>query len=185
MNKTLIVIIILVAILGIYSWSSYNGLVAMRESTTALWQQVEVQYQRRFDLIPNLVESTKSILVQEQTVFSDIADARSRYAGAQTVNDKVGAATQVESALGRLLVVMENYPVLRSSETVRDLMTQLEGAENRISVERSRFNDGVRVYNTMIKKFPKNFFASAFGFDAFDYFESQEGTENVPKVELI
>jgi LemA protein len=185
MKKTLIIIGIIILAIVLYSWSSYNGLVTIRESTTALWQQVEVQYQRRFDLIPNLVASTKGVLVQEQKIFSDIADARSRYSGAQTVNDKIGAATQVESALSRLLVVMENYPVLKSSETVRDLMTQLEGTENRISTERGRFNEGVRAYNTVIKKFPKNMFASLFGFDAFEYFEAQNGSENAPKVELI
>lgn len=185
MKKSLIVIGIIVLAIALYSWSAYNGLVTMREGTTALWQQVEVQYQRRFDLIPGIVNATKAVLVQEQKVFSDIADARTRYSGAQTVNDKIGAATQVESALARLLVVMENYPVLKSSETVRDLMTQLEGTENRISVERGRFNEGVRGYNTAIKKFPKNIFASMFGFDQVQYFESQNGAEVAPKVELI
>ena len=185
MKKSLIIIGIIVVVLGLYSWSSYNGLVAARESTTALWQQVEVQYQRRFDLIPGIVNATKAVLVQEQKVFSDIADARTRYSGAQTVNDKIGAANQVESALSRLLVIMENYPVLRSSETVRDLMVGLEGTENRISTERGRFNDGVRAYNTLIKKFPKNLMASLFGFDVFAYFEAQNGAENAPKVDLI
>ena len=185
MKKTLIGIIIVILALVVYIWPSYNSLVAQRESTTALWQQVEVQYQRRFDLIPGIVNATKAVLVQEQKVFSDIADARTRYSGAQTVNDKISAANQVDSALSRLLVIVENYPTLKSSETVRDLMTQLEGAENRISTERGRFNDGVRAYNTTIKVFPKNLIASMFGFDAFDYFQAQNGAENAPKVELI
>ncbi len=185
MKKTTIIIGIIVVLLGIYSWSSYNSLVTLNEGVTAQWQQVETVYQRRFDLIPGIVNATKAVLVQEQKVFSDIADARSRYTGAQTAGDKAMAATQVESALSRLLVVMENYPTLKSSDTVRDLMTQLEGGENRIAVERSRYNDAVRSYNTVIKKFPKNVFASIFGFDEMEYFEAQTGAENAPKVELI
>lgn len=185
MKKFGIILIILVVVLGIYSWSSYNSLVSLKEGVTAQWQQVEAQYQRRLDLIPGLVNATKAVLVQEQKVFSDIADARSRYAGAQTVNDKVAAAGQVESALSRLLVVMENYPTLNSSGTVRDLMTQLEGTANRITTERGRFNDSVRTYNTTIKKFPKNIFSALFGFDEIEYFEAQTGAENAPAVELI
>ncbi|MEK7642033.1 MAG: LemA family protein [Patescibacteria group bacterium] len=185
MKKTLLIIVALLVVLGIYSWSSYNSLVAQQESVTAQWQQVETQYQRRFDLIPNLVASVKGVLTQEQTVFGDIADARTRYSGAQTVNEKVAATAQVESALSRLLVIVENYPTLKSSETVRDLMTQLEGSENRIAVERGRFNDGVRNFNTTIKKFPKNMFAAVFGFDEVKYFEAEIGAESAPKVELI
>lgn len=185
MKKFGIILAIVVVLLGIYSWSSYNSLVALREGVTAQWQQVETIYQRRFDLIPGIVNATKAVLVQEQKVFSDIADARSRYSGAQSVGDKAAAATQVESALSRLLVVMENYPTLKSSETVRDLMTQLEGGENRIAVERGRFNEAVKQFNTTIKKFPKNVFASLFGFDVVEYFEAQSGAENAPKVELI
>ncbi|MBP6858624.1 MAG: LemA family protein [Candidatus Pacebacteria bacterium] len=185
MKKTLIIIAAIVVILALYAWSSYNGLVTLREGVTAQWQQVETVYQRRFDLIPGLVNATKAVLVQEQKVFADIADARSRYSGAQSVSDKATAATQVESALSRLLVVMENYPVLKSSDTVRDLMTQLEGSENRIAVERSRFNETVKSFNTVIKKFPKNLLASMFGFDVVEYFEAQTGAENAVKVELI
>ncbi len=185
MKKILIVIILLIAILALYGWSSYNSLVTMNEAATAQWQQVETQYQRRFDLIPNLVESVKGAMNQEQEVFSAIAEARTRYAGAQGVSEKAVAAGQVETALGRLLAVIENYPTLRSTDTVRDLMTQLEGAENRISVERTRFNDSVRAYNTSIKRFPRNVFASMFGFDQIEYFEAQTGAKNAPKVELI
>ena len=185
MKKTLIVIVIIVVILGIYSWTSYNGLITIREGATAQWQQVETQYQRRFDLIPSIVSATKAVLVQEQKVFNDIAAARAHYAGAQGVNDKVTATTEVESALSRLLVIVENYPNLRSSETVRDLMTQLEGTENRISTERGRFNDAVRTYETAIKKFPKNILADMFGFGDLNYFEADKSAATAPKVELM
>jgi len=123
-------------------------------------------------------------MAQEQKVFGDLAEARTRYAGAKNTDDKVKAANDVESSLGRLLVVMENYPQLRSSETVLTLMAQLEGTENRISVERGRFNDEVRSYNTTVKRFPANFFANFYGFKEKAYFESQSGVEKVPGVNL-
>jgi LemA protein len=184
MKKTWIIVIGIVVLLALYLLTSYNGLVSMNESVTAKWQQVETQYQRRFDLIPNLVASVKGAMAQEQEVFTAIADARTRYSGAQTVNDKAAAATEVESALSRLLVIVENYPTLRSLETVQNLMTQLEGTENRISVERQRYNEGVREYNIAIKRFPKSVVASMFGFDEAKYFESTVGAENAPQVDL-
>lgn len=173
-----------VAVLALYSWSLYNGLVKANENITGQWAQVQTQYQRRFDLIPNLVNSVKGIMAQEQKVFGDLAEARTRYAGANNVNDKVKAANDVESSLGRLLVVMENYPQLRSSETVLTLMAQLEGTENRISVERSRFNDEVKTYNTTVKKFPANILSPLFGFEEKEYFESQSGADKVPGVNI-
>jgi len=171
-------------VLVLYSWSLYNGLVKASENIDGQWAQVQTQYQRRFDLIPNLVNSVKGIMNQEKEVFSALAEARTRYAGAVNVDDKVKAANDVESSLGRLLVIMENYPQLRSSETVLTLMAQLEGTENRISVERSRFNDVVKVYNTKIKRFPANVFSSVYGFDEKFYFESQSGADEVPGVNL-
>lgn len=184
MNKFLIIIFILIALAGLYIWSVYNGLVGLDEAVKNQWAQVETQYQRRFDLIPNLVESVKGIMQQEQEVFGMIADARTRYAGAGTVEEKVEAANQVESALARLLVVMENYPELKSAENVQTLMVQLEGTENRISVERKRFNDAVREFNVMIRKFPAQLIAGIFGFVQKSYFESQPGAEQAPKVEF-
>ena len=169
-------------VLVLYSWSLYNGLVKANENITGQWAQVETQYQRRFDLIPNLVNSVKGIMSQEKQVFGDLADARTRYSGAANIDDKVKAANDVESSLGRLLVIMENYPQLRSSETVLTLMSQLEGTENRISVERSRFNDMVRTYDTKIKGFPANVFANLYGFKEKAYFQSQPGAEKVPGV---
>ncbi len=165
-----------------YSGSLYNGLVKANENITGQWAQVETQYQRRFDLIPNLVNSVKGIMNQEKKVFGDLANARTRYAGATNTDDKVKAANDVESSLSRLLVVVENYPQLRSSETVLTLMAQLEGTENRISVERSRYNDMVRIYDTRIKGFPANVFAPIFGFKEKSYFQSQPGANKVPGV---
>ena len=184
MKKALIILLVAVGLLGLYVWSLYNGLITLSEGVDNQWAQVETQYQRRFDLIPNLVESVKGILKQEQQVFSDIAAARTKYAGAGTVSEKVAAANQVESAFGRLLAIMENYPQLRSVEAVQTLMVQLEGTENRVSVERKRYNDSVRDFNVRARRFPANLFASLFGFDEKVYFDAAEGAETAPKVQL-
>ncbi|MDD4901475.1 MAG: LemA family protein [Patescibacteria group bacterium] len=184
MKKILIIIVVVLAIVGLYGWGIYNKMVTANEGVDNMWAQVETQYQRRFDLIPNLVESVKGAMGQEQKVFGDLAEARTRYAGAATVNEKAQAAGQVESALARLLVVMENYPQLKSVETVQTLMTQLEGTENRISVERKRFNDAARDFNVMIKRVPARWFAAMFGFAEKDYFEAAAGAENAPAVKF-
>lgn len=183
-NKVVLIIVAVVVVIALWGVGSYNGFVSLSQGIDGQWAQVETQYQRRFDLIPNLVSSVQGAMKQEQKVFGDLAEARTRYAGAGSVNDKASAATGVESALSRLLVVMENYPQLKSSETVQTLMSQLEGSENRVSVERSRFNDSVRVYNTKVKTVPSSLIASMFGFDARSYFEAVSGAENVPKVVL-
>lgn len=181
--KGILVIVIIVIILG-YAGSTYNSLVSSNESIDNQWAQVESQYQRRLDLIPNLVNSVKGAMVQEQKVFGDIADARTKYSGAKTVDEKISAASQIESSLGRLLVVMENYPTLLSMNTVQNLMSQLEGTENRVSVERMRFNDAVRPYNVKVKRFPSSILAAIFGFDARPYFEAAEGADKAPTVNL-
>lgn len=162
----------------------YNGLVTKTQAIDNQWAQVETQYQRRFDLIPNLVSSVEGIMKQEQEVFSQIAEARTRYSGANTVEEKVEAAADVESALGRLLVIMENYPELRSAENVTQLMDELAGTENRVAVERRRFNDLVKDYNTAIKKFPANLVAGTFGFSERAYFEAVAEAEEAPEVEI-
>ena len=179
-----IAIVAVIVIIGAWFWSSYNSLVTASEGVDNQWAQVEAQYQRRFDLIPNLVSSVKGAMTQEQSVFGALADARTKYSGATTVNDKAAAATQVESALGRLLVIMENYPQLKSMETVQTLMAQLEGTENRISVERSRFNDEVKSFNVMIKRFPTNMIAGMYGFSVKTYFEAAPAATNAPVVNL-
>lgn len=182
----IILIVVAVVVLAIIGWvvGFYNGVIGLGLNVDNSWAQVETQYQRRLDLIPNLVSSVKGVLTQEQTVFGDIADARTRYAGAATTNDKAAAATQVEGALARLLVIMENYPQLKSNETVQALMVQLEGTENRISVERKRFNDVVQSYNVKVKTFPNNLLAGMFGFSSRNFFEAAPGAETAPTVNL-
>ena len=184
MKKSTYIILAVVPIILLYGLVIYNGLVGASVGIDGQWAQVEAQYQRRFDLIPNLVESVKGIMNQEQKVFSDIAEARTKYSGAMTVDEKARAAGQVESALGRLLVITENYPQLKSSETVQTLMSQLEGTENRVAVERKRFNDAIASYNLKTKRFPSSLIASLFGFGARDYFEAAAGAEVAPKVQL-
>lgn len=174
----------IVAVIAIWAISGYNRLVTLNASVDNQWAQVETQYQRRFDLIPNLVASVKGVLKQEQTVFGEIADARTKYAGATTIDQKVAAANDIESSLGRLLVIMENYPVLKSSETVQTLMTQLEGTENRISVERKRFNDDVTSLNVATQRFPSSILAGIFGFKGRELFKAVEAAQTAPQVQL-
>jgi LemA protein len=181
--KKILIGIAVVAFLGsIYLFTTYNSLVSSNESVDAQWAQVETQYQRRFDLIPNIVQSVKGFAKQEQTVFADIAEARTRYSGATSVGDKVHNANQVESALSRLLVVAESYPDLKSSQLFTQLNVELEGTENRISVERKRFNDLIQSYNLRIKRAPSSWVAGYFGFEEREYFESAKGSEIAPQV---
>lgn len=184
MKKIIISIVIVVVAIAAYWGTTYNKLVTANTAADAQWADVETQYQRRFDLIPNLVESVKGIMNQEQAVFGAIADARTRYAGAATPNDKAAAATEVESAFARLLVVMENYPQLQSSQNVLALQSQIEGTENRISVERGRYNDTVRGYNLIVSRFPSSVIASLSGFVSRSYFEAAAGSEVAPQVKL-
>jgi len=183
-KTTIIVLVILVVVIASYFVSAYNGLVTLNESVDNKWAQVESQYQRRLDLIPNLVASVQGDMTQEQEVFTKLADARSKYAGSVTQSDKAIAAGEVESSLARLLVVMENYPVLKTSEAVQTLMAQLEGTENRISVERQRYNDEVRIFNAKIKVIPTKWVAGILGFSTRQYFDAQAGAENAPQVEF-
>lgn len=163
-----------------------NTLVVMEEDVRTQWSQVENQYQRRFDLIPNLIASVRGYMEQEREIFTEIADARTRYGNAATGStDKVEAANGLESALSRLLVIMENYPELKSDETVMSLMTQLEGTENRISVERRRYNDVVNEFNKTIRVFPNNVINDWFlHFEEKNRFESVSGAEIAPVVDL-
>jgi len=170
-------VILLLLIIG-YPWGVYNSLVRSHETVKAQWQQVETQYQRRFDLIPNLVESVKGMMKQEKTVFGDLAKARSQYAGKPSPEN----ASMVEGALGRLLVIVENYPKLKSSENVSGLMAELAGTENRVAVERRRYNEDVKNYNQSIQVFPRNILANIFGFHQEQYFKSEKGSEKAPQV---
>mgnify|MGYP001618650234 FL=1 len=162
----------------------YNNFVTLDQKVVTQWAQVETQYQRRFDLIPNLVNSVQGILTQEQKIFGDIAAARTQYANATSIEDKVQGANQVETSFGRLLAICENYPDLRSSENIADLMAQLEGTENRVSVERGRYNDAVKSYNIATKRIPGVFFARVLGFSDKTFFEAAEGSEVAPVVDL-
>lgn len=166
------------------SGCSYNRFVSQEESVKAQWAQVENQLQRRNDLIPNLVESTKGFAQQERDVFTAIADSRARLAGAQTPEQKIQAANEQSSALARLLVVVENYPVLKSNETFARLMDELAGTENRIAVERMRYNEKVQEYNTARRSFPANITAGIFGFKEYPLFQAPESAKGVPKVDF-
>jgi len=178
-----ILIIILAVVLGFAG--SYNGLVKKSQAVDAQWAQVETQYQRRFDLIPNLVNSVKGTMKQEQAIFDAIAQARTQYLNAPTTDDKAVAAGALETSFNALVLSLtENYPTLRSSDAVTALMDELAGTENRISVERKRYNDDVRDYNTAIKSFPTNFIAGMFNFSAHDYFASSSGADQPPVVEF-
>ena len=164
------------------SGCSYNTFVGQEEAIKTQWAQVENQLQRRNDLIPNLVETTKGIAQQEQDVFGRIAESRAKMAGATTPEQRIAAANEQSSALARLLVVVENYPQLRSSESFNRLMDELSGTENRISVERMRYNERVQEYNTLRRRFPSNVTASIFGFTEHPLFDAPTAAEQVPKV---
>jgi LemA protein len=161
---------------------SYNTFTGQEEAIKAQWAQVENQLQRRNDLIPNLVETVKGYAKQEQTVFGQIADARAKMAGAQTPSDKIAAANAETSALGRLFVVVENYPQLKSDAEFARLMDELAGTENRLAVERMRYNDRVREYDTARRQFPGNLTAKMFGFKEYPYFQAPPDAKAVPKV---
>src|SRR5216110_1841938 len=186
MKKSLIVLIVLVVValmLGSSFVSRRNQMVVKREAVNAAWAQVDVVLQRRADLIPNLVETVKGFAAQEQTVFGDIAKARSALLGARTPAEKIAANGQLDSALGRLLVVVENYPQLKSNENFLRLQDELAGTENRIAVERRSYNQVVQDYNTFIATFPNSLVASMSGFTRNDaYFKTEEGARQAPKV---
>src|SRR3989441_5651942 len=186
MSKGLIVIIVLVLI-ALVVFGQYvgvrNTLVTKNEAVKAAWSQVDIVLQRRADLIPNLVETVKGYAKQEQTVFGDIAKARSALLSAGTPADKIAANNQLDGALGRLLLVVENYPQLKSNENFLRLQDELAGTENRIAVERKRYNDTLQDYNTYVQQFPHNIFANWAGFKPNNaYFAATEGSREVPKV---
>jgi LemA protein len=173
----------LIVVAFLTSGCSYNRFVSQQEQIKTQWSQVQNQLQRRNDLIPNLVETTKGIAQQEKDVFGQIADSRAKMAGAKTPADTIAAANEQSQALGRLLVVVENYPQLRSSESFNRLMDELSGTENRIAVERMRYNEDVQAYNVSRRSFPSNITASLFGFkDEYPLFEAPAAAQQVPKV---
>src|SRR6476469_5301006 len=186
MSKGLIVVIIL-ALIALVAFGQYigvrNTLVTKNEAVKASWSQVDIALQRRADLIPNLVETVKGYATQEQTVFGDIAKARSALLGAGSPSEKIAANNQLDGAIGRLLVLVENYPQLKSNENFMRLQDELAGAENRIAVERRRYNETVQDYNTYISLFPNNIVAGMSGFTRNDaYFKADEGSRQAPHV---
>jgi len=200
MKKGCLISIIVVAILAVVVLSAvvwgtkvYNGMVTMQESVTSQWGNVQTSYQRRSDLIPNFVSTVKGAANFEQTTLTQVIEARAKATSvtidptkmtAENMQQFQQAQGQVSSALGRLMVVMEQYPELKATQNFRDLQIELEGTENRISVERRKFNEVALVYNTYIRKFPQTFFAGMFGFQIKPYFEASSGAEKAPEVKF-
>lgn len=185
--KKLLVVLLVVAVLAVWIGGMYvgrrNDMVVKNEAIKAAWSQVDNVLQRRADLIPNLVETVKGFAAQEQTVFHDIASARAALIGGRTPQEKIAANNQLDGALARLLVIVENYPQLKSNENFLRLQDELAGTENRIAVERKRYNDTIQDYNTFIGLFPNNLFASWAGFKRNDaYFQATETARQAPKV---
>src|SRR5438874_13245213 len=172
---------LVVAVLPL-SGCSYNRFVSQEEGIKSQWAQVENQLQRRNDLIPNLVETVKGYAQHEEGVFKEIADARSRLLAAKSPEETIAAANQQTSALGRLLAIAENYPQLRANEQFNRLMDELSGPENRIAVERQRYNERIQEYNTATKQFPANLTAKMFGFKEYPFFQAPPEATQVPKV---
>ena len=188
-NKKLWVILAVVAVVAILIFGiiaslvgTYNGLVEKQAEVDQKFAQVQTVLQRRSDLIPNLVSTVKGYAAHEESVYTAIADARAALSGAKTPEELSEANGELDSAISRLLVVVENYPDLKASANFTALQDELAGAENRISTERGRYNDAVKEYNTAIRKFPNNIFAGMFGFTAADYFEADEGAQKAPEV---
>ena len=196
MNKKVIILIaVAVVLLGSFVWvkNVYNGLVTLDENTQSAWSQVENVYQRRADLIPNLVATVKGYAAHESETLENVVAARAKATqvtidpsslSAEEVAEYNEAQGELGNALGRLLLIQENYPDLKANQNFRDLQAQLEGTENRIATERMKFNQAVKDYNTSIRRFPNNIIASMFGFEKKGYFEANSGAENAPKVEF-
>lgn len=191
----IVLIVIAVVILSIFFWakSTYNSMVTSRETVTAQWSNVENQYQRRLDLIPNLVNTVKGYAAHEENTLTDVVNARAKATQMQININQLDETTmkklnqvqgELSSALSRLMAISENYPNLKANENFLDLQAQLEGTENRIAVERRKFNETARQYNASIQQFPRNILAGMFGFTAKPYFEANAGAENAPKVEF-
>lgn len=190
---TLLIIVAVLAFIGLRLVSIYNGLVTLDEETNGKWAQVESAYQRRADLIPNLVNTVKGYADFEQETLTGVIEARSKATGVTVNADNLtpeaianfqAAQGQLSGALSRLLVSVERYPELKANQNFLALQSQLEGTENRIKIERDRFNESIKSYNSTIIKFPKNLIASSFGFEKKGYFEADSGSEKAPEVSL-
>ena len=187
--KAAVIVIVILVVIALVCFGQYigvkNTLVSKNEAVKSAWSQVDVVLQRRADLIPNLVETVKAYAKQEQTVFGDIAKARSALLSAGSPQEKIAANNQLDGAIGRLLVIVENYPQLKSNENFMRLQDELAGTENRIAVERKRYNDTLQDYNTYVQQFPASVFASWAGFKKNDaYFAASENARTAPKVDF-
>jgi LemA protein len=187
-GKKIIIVVAVIAVLAIALYSmfagNYNRFVQMDVGIKAAWSQVENQLQRRYDLIPNLVETVKGYAKQEKDVLVEVTNARSKVGGAGTVPDKIAANNELSGALSRLMVVVERYPDLKSNQNFLKLQDELAGTENRIAVERMRYNDAVKIYNQAIRTFPANFVAGMFGFKEATFFKVEEAAKATPKVKF-
>ena len=185
-NLIIALVIILVVFGALYSYvkGTYNRFVTLDEGVKSSWAQVENQLQRRYDLIPNLVETVKGYAKQEREVLIEVTNARAKVGGAANVSDKIAANNELSSALSRLLVVVERYPDLKSNQNFMRLQDELAGTENRISVERRRYNDTVRTYNIAIRSFPANLLAGMFGFEKAPFFEAPAAAKAAPQVKF-
>ncbi len=181
MLGAILAVVVLGALLFI---PKYNSLVSGEEAIDSKWAQVENQLQRRFDLIPNLVETVKGFAQQERDILAEISDARTKYGTASNMEETAEADAELTSALGRLLVIVENYPDLKSDANFRQLMDELAGTENRLAVAREDYNNEVQKYNSNVRKFPGNIIAGMFGFEQRDYFKADSGAEKAPKVDF-
>jgi LemA protein len=187
-GKTILIVVVILVIIFLVPYSylkgTYNRLVTMDESVKAAWAQVENQLQRRYDLIPNLVETVKGFAAQEKEVFVSVTEARSKVAGAGNIPEKIQANNTLSSALSRLLVVVERYPELKSNVNFIRLQDELAGTENRIAVERRRYNEMVKEFNVQIRRFPTNIVAGMFGFEKATFFEVPKERQEAPKVKF-
>ncbi|HOC59006.1 MAG: LemA family protein [Syntrophaceae bacterium] len=185
-GKKIVVVVAVIAILAIAAYSlfagNYNRFVQMDVAIKAAWSQVENQLQRRYDLIPNLVETVKGYAKHEKDVLVEVTNARSKVGGAGTVPDKIAANNELSGALSRLMVVVERYPDLKANQNFLKLQDELAGTENRIGIERMRYNEAVKVYNQAIRSFPANLVANMFGFKEAAFFESAKEAKTAPKV---
>lgn len=187
MKKLLIGLAVVVLLTVFYGVDTYNGFVGMQESIDESWGQVQVQYQRRYDLIPNLVETVKGVANFEQETYQAVTEARSAWAQSMQGSDReaqIAATQSVESALSRLLVSVENYPELKASQNFQTLQAQIEGTENRVAVARKDYNEMITPYNTRVRRIPSNIIAGMFGFEELEFFGANEGAENAPAVDF-
>ena len=194
MRKGLVVVVAIVVALGVWITMAYNRLVTLDEQVAAAWSEVENNYQRRMDLVPNLVETVKGVAGFEKETYVAVAEARAQAGKIQLSPELLRdpqafaafeqAQGKLSTALSRLLVTIEKYPDLKANQSFQDLMTQLEGTENRIAVARKRFNEAVRAFNTRVRRFPGNIVAGMLGFDAKPYFKAQAGAAEAPKVKF-